>query len=133
MLGQRVQPTLWNRGAMMAVEESRLMVPALSTRRVGVSLHTYEIAKRLLDVLVAGIVLILFAPLMLVIAVAIKLDSPGPAIFVQQRVGRHGRIFSFYKFRSMRMDPDNDRAHRRFAEAYINGENPEDLAQGDAP
>ncbi|MBC7242134.1 MAG: sugar transferase [Anaerolineae bacterium] len=117
----------------MAVEQSRLVAPAFPTRRATVSLQTYEMAKRLLDVLVAGIALILFAPLMLVIAVAIKLDSPGPAIFVQQRVGRHGRIFNFYKFRSMRVDPDNDRAHRRFAEAYINGESLEDLIQRDAP
>ncbi|MGC8826136.1 MAG: sugar transferase [Anaerolineae bacterium] len=133
MLGQRVQPTLWTRGAMMAVEQSRLVAPAFPTRRAAVSLQTYEMAKRLLDVLIAGTALILFAPLMLVIAVAIKLDSPGPAIFVQQRVGRHGRIFNFYKFRSMRVDPDNDRAHRRFAEAYINGESLEDLMAGDTP
>lgn len=133
MLGQRVQPTLWNRGAMMAVEQSRLVAPAFPTRRAIISEQTYEIAKRLLDVLVAGTALIIFAPLMLVIAVAIKLDSPGPAIFVQQRVGRHGRIFNFYKFRSMRVDPDNDRAHRRFAEAYINGESLDELMQGDAP
>ena len=57
--------------------------------------------KRVLDVVLAGIGIVATAPLWLAIMVAIKLDSPGPAIFVQERVGLHGRRFRFYKFRSM--------------------------------
>jgi lipopolysaccharide/colanic/teichoic acid biosynthesis glycosyltransferase len=45
-------------------------------------------------------------------------------------VGRGGRIFDFYKFRSMRPDMENDRAHRRFAEAYIAGDNVEESSRG---
>lgn len=53
------------------------------------------------DVLIAGIGLILASPLMLLLAIAIKWDSPGPVLFFQDRVGRHGRRFKMIKFRSM--------------------------------
>lgn len=55
------------------------------------------------DVVSAGIGLLLLAPLFLVIAVAIRLDSPGPVFFRQTRVGLHGRHFRIHKFRSMRV------------------------------
>ncbi|MGZ5271924.1 MAG: sugar transferase, partial [Ramlibacter sp.] len=57
--------------------------------------------KRGTDVLGAGLLLILLAPLLLVIAASIKLGSTGPVLFVQQRVGRDGKPFRFYKFRTM--------------------------------
>lgn len=118
----------------MAVEQSRLVASVVPARQQEHSTYTYEIAKRLLDMLVAGVLLLLFAPVMALVALAIKLDSPGPAIFIQQRVGKNGRLFDFYKFRSMEVSAENDRVHRRFAEAYINGENPEELlADQDAP
>jgi lipopolysaccharide/colanic/teichoic acid biosynthesis glycosyltransferase len=58
--------------------------------------------KRGLDVVAAGLGLLLLAPLLLAIAAWIRLDSPGPALFRQARVGRHGRIFRIHKFRTMR-------------------------------
>ena len=58
-------------------------------------------AKRLLDLLAALFGLLLLAPLLLLIAAAIKLDSPGPVFFRQERVGRHGRNFRIFKFRTM--------------------------------
>ena len=61
----------------------------------------YTIAKRALDISAALPALLLFAPLMLILAVMIRLDSPGPTIFKQQRVGKNGRLFCMYKFRSM--------------------------------
>lgn len=57
--------------------------------------------KRLIDVVLAILVLVATLPIWLVIAVAIKLDSHGPSMFVQERVGLRGRSFRFYKFRSM--------------------------------
>ena len=66
--------------------------------------------KRLLDLVIASLGLSATFPIWLAIVVAIKLDSPGPAIFVQQRVGRQGRRFSFYKFRSMYVDAEARRA-----------------------
>jgi lipopolysaccharide/colanic/teichoic acid biosynthesis glycosyltransferase len=59
-------------------------------------------AKRLFDLVGASIALLLLAPLLLLVALAIRLDSPGPVLFRQQRVGRHGRLFSIHKFRTMR-------------------------------
>lgn len=58
-------------------------------------------AKRLLDVGLSGIGLLVSAPLWAVIAAAIKMDTPGPIFFGQERVGQHGRIFKVLKFRSM--------------------------------
>ncbi len=61
-------------------------------------------AKRLFDLLLAGAGLLLLAPLLLAIALAIRLDSRGPALFRQQRVGRHGALFRIHKFRTMVVD-----------------------------
>lgn len=61
----------------------------------------YLVAKRMMDVLGAAAALLLAAPVMLPVAVAIKLDSPGPVFFRQYRLGKDGRPFLFYKFRSM--------------------------------
>jgi lipopolysaccharide/colanic/teichoic acid biosynthesis glycosyltransferase len=62
-------------------------------------------AKRMLDMVLATLGLLLLAPLLLVIAAAIKLDSPGPVFYRQERVGRHGRLFRIHKFRTMRHNP----------------------------
>ncbi len=66
----------------------------------------YFIAKRIIDVIGAGVGLILLAPLFGLIAAAIKLDSPGSVFFTQTRVGKDGRHFRFYKFRSMCSDAE---------------------------
>ena len=60
--------------------------------------------KRAFDLLVSAIALVLLAPLLAAIALAIRLDSPGPALFRQQRVGRHGVPFRIHKFRTMVVD-----------------------------
>ena len=59
-------------------------------------------SKRIFDLLLAAAALLLLSPLMLAVALAIRLDSPGPVFFRQQRVGRHGVPFNIHKFRSMR-------------------------------
>ena len=69
--------------------------------------------KRALDVVVAALFLLLTLPLWVVIAVAIKLDSPGSAIFTQERVGLRGRRFRFYKFRTMTDGADRMKAQLR--------------------
>jgi len=69
--------------------------------------------KRLLDFSVAGLVLLATLPIWLVIAVAIKVDSPGRAIFMQERVGLRGRRFRFFKFRSMTDGADRMKADMR--------------------
>ncbi len=60
-------------------------------------------AKRSIDLIGAGICLIMLAPLLALVAVIIKLDSPGPVLFRQQRCGFNGRSFAIYKFRTMRV------------------------------
>jgi lipopolysaccharide/colanic/teichoic acid biosynthesis glycosyltransferase len=63
------------------------------------------LAKRCFDVLCAGLGLLLLAPLLLLIALWVRLDSPGPALFRQTRVGRFGVPFTIHKFRTMRVEP----------------------------
>jgi exopolysaccharide biosynthesis polyprenyl glycosylphosphotransferase len=61
----------------------------------------YAAAKRMADLIMSSLLLVLFSPLLFLIAFLIRLDSPGPALFVQKRVGRYGELFDMYKFRSM--------------------------------
>src|SRR5688572_473572 len=61
----------------------------------------YEVAKRCFDLLVAGTALLALLPLMLAIAASVSLTSPGPAIYRGRRIGRYGRPFDIYKFRTM--------------------------------
>ena len=62
--------------------------------------------KRVLDIIMSAILLILFSPLFLLISVIIKIDSPGPAFFIQERVGLNKRRFRLYKFRTMVKDAE---------------------------
>ena len=69
------------------------------------------IVKRLIDILLSASALIVLSPLMLIIMIAIRLTSPGKAIFRQERVGRGGKPFRIYKFRSMRADAEEKIGH----------------------
>lgn len=60
--------------------------------------------KRVLDVVVAAVALFCFSPAMLLLALAVKLDSPGPALFKQRRLGQGGQLFTVAKLRTMRVD-----------------------------
>ena len=64
------------------------------------------LSKRAIDIVVSGLALILLSPLLLILAIAVRLSSRGPIIFCQQRAGAGGRPFSFYKFRSMYIDAE---------------------------
>jgi lipopolysaccharide/colanic/teichoic acid biosynthesis glycosyltransferase len=64
-------------------------------------------AKRLLDALASGVGLLLLSPLLLALALWIKLDSPGPVFFRQERVGQGGRVFRIHKFRTMVTDAES--------------------------
>lgn len=65
-----------------------------------------RILKRVLDVIISSVMLILVAPLMAVVAILIRLESRGPVIFKQERVGEGGKLFDIYKFRSMTTDAE---------------------------
>ena len=64
--------------------------------------------KRIIDFFTAFICLIIFSPLMLACYIAVKREDGGPAIFKQERIGRFGRPFYIYKFRSMKIDAEKD-------------------------
>ena len=81
----------------------------------------YLRVKKILDFVIALVALIALSPLMAVIALLVKLSSPGPVLFKQQRVGLHRRVFTIYKFRTMRLDAPSDEATNQLkhAERYI--------------
>jgi lipopolysaccharide/colanic/teichoic acid biosynthesis glycosyltransferase len=81
--------------------------------RVGRYSRRGERVKDLLDRVLAAIGLVLVSPVLLAVAIAVRLDSPGPAFFRQTRIGRNGRPFRFWKFRGMFVD-----ARERFPELY---------------
>jgi len=94
-----VQPTLvWRRGEPLV----ELTAPSLKGRQL--------IVKRALDVACAMVGMVVLSPVFALLAIAVKLDSPGPAFFGHARVGLGGRVFRCYKFRSMRVGADAERA-----------------------
>jgi lipopolysaccharide/colanic/teichoic acid biosynthesis glycosyltransferase len=93
--------------------------------------NPYFTCKRCLDVFLAGLLLILLLPLLVLIAVLIKLDSPGPVIFTQERVGAKRqwlgrqaiwiiRNFTMYKFRSMVQNADTS-VHEAYIRDFVEG------------
>ena len=90
-----IEPTVVWRTGHPFIE---LRAPALRGRQL--------MLKRVLDIVVSGSALLAAAPIMAAIALAVKLDSPGRAVFGQRRLGRHGRAFKCYKFRSMYTDAE---------------------------
>lgn len=80
--------------------------------------------RRLFDIAFAGALILLLSPLLIAVAVAVRLDSRGPALFRQRRVGLEEREFTLFKFRSMRLDAD-PRGHREYVTALINGSDEE--------
>jgi lipopolysaccharide/colanic/teichoic acid biosynthesis glycosyltransferase len=92
----------------------------------------YFVAKRVMDLAIVALSMVFLLPLMAFIALLIKWDSPGPAIFRQERVTARGACatarwyweetpFTIYKFRTMRTDAKST-IHRQFIEAYIAGD-----------
>ena len=81
----------------------------------------YEnVGKRVLDVVGATLALALLWPVLLTIAVLIRLDSKGPAFFMQKRIGKNGQPFAIYKFRTMTHNLDQN-SHKKFMQAYVKG------------
>src|SRR5690554_3080476 len=61
----------------------------------------YKYIKRLLDIMISFLGLLITMPILILVAILIKLDSKGPIIFKQDRIGKNGKVFKMYKFRSM--------------------------------
>lgn len=94
----------------------------------------YNMIKRLMDIAAASIGLVVLSPLLLLVALAVRLDSPGPVIYVQKRAGKrvinilHGKPvlvstnFDLYKFRTMHHRPkDNETIHKQWINDWVNG------------
>jgi Undecaprenyl-phosphate glucose phosphotransferase len=80
-------------------------IPLISVREASLS-GADRIVKRTFDLALAAAALLVLAPLLLVLAIGVKLSSPGPVFYRQERVGRDGRIFAMLKFRTMRPDAE---------------------------
>ncbi|MGB6826962.1 MAG: sugar transferase [Terracidiphilus sp.] len=82
--------------------------------------RTTQSLKRAIDIIGSALLIILLLPLLALIAIAVKATSKGPILFKQQRVGQHGRYFTFLKFRSMR-DRNDHSVHREYVKQMIAG------------
>ncbi|MBN1994892.1 MAG: undecaprenyl-phosphate glucose phosphotransferase [Anaerolineae bacterium] len=95
-------------------------VPMIGIKEVGIS-GLSQFLKRMIDMVFSALVLVISAPLMALIALMIKMDSPGPVFFSQERVGKMGQRFTLYKFRSM---VENAEEQRQALEALNEADGP---------
>jgi exopolysaccharide biosynthesis polyprenyl glycosylphosphotransferase len=96
----RIVPDLFQMTISRMHVEDVAGVPMIGVKEVSIS-GLNQVVKRSIDLFFSGLVVVLAAPLMALIALMIKLESPGSVLFQQERVGRNGRRFTVYKFRSM--------------------------------
>lgn len=79
----------------------------------------YRYMKRIMDIIISMILLLLLTPLFIVIAVVIKLDSPGPIIFSHYRVGKNRKLFKLYKFRTMYVEAPESLSTNKFKDVDV--------------
>lgn len=96
----RVVPDLLQLSLSRVYMDQVAGIPLLGVREATITGWNLAL-KRAMDIVISGLGLLLLSPLILLIALAIRLDSPGPVFFKQKRVGRGGKLFTIYKFRSM--------------------------------
>lgn len=108
----KIVPDLFQMSLSHMMVDDLSGVPLISVREITFR-RGEKIIKRAMDVLGAVVGLVLLSPLMLLIAIAIKLDSPGPVLFKQVRVGKNGKEFVMYKFRSMREGAEEEQERLR--------------------
>ena len=103
----------------MALDEpfNIFLYPDLTKKSIGREIPLG--VKKVIDLVGSATALLFFAPLFIVIALAVKLTSPGPVFFKQERVGLNGKIFPFLKFRSMKTNCDS-KEHQDYIKKYIN-------------
>jgi exopolysaccharide biosynthesis polyprenyl glycosylphosphotransferase len=105
----RVVPDFFDLVFLRSVVEDFGGMPLVTLREPALD-PLQRLVKRAFDLALAGLALLLTLPLMGIIALLIKLDSPGPVIFGQPRVGENGRLFKMYKFRTMVQDAETKQA-----------------------
>ena len=109
----------------LTAAEWRAVRDAVGRDRPALGLYG-RFAKRGVDVAGAGAALLLLAPVMAALGAAIRLDSPGPALFRQTRIGRGGHPFTVYKFRTMTVQPDGELLLFRAADGAYRHKIPDD-------
>ncbi len=111
-------------------------VSLLHVQNLGLYATWPQILKRAMDIAASFTALMLLSPIMILFAILIKLDSPGPIFFVQERVGLNGRIFRMFKFRSMRSDADskaNVEKHKAYVQQLIQGDKEHEVDEDGNP
>jgi exopolysaccharide biosynthesis polyprenyl glycosylphosphotransferase len=127
----RIAPSLFNCLPSKTEIDQIGAMPMISLFRSPLS-GLARVTKRTFDLILTILALTILAPVWLVIALLIKLDSRGPVFYKQERVGMDGRVFLFYKFRSMRVGSD-DAVHREFQRQYISGRPETNLGDEERP
>jgi len=110
-------PESWDKDSLDQVPDIKLY-PDLSRKVSNKRLPT--IVKRTIDIVGGGLILLVLAPVLAAIALAIKLASEGPVIFEQERIGQFGKSFKFLKFRTMHTNND-PKIHRDYVQSFIAG------------
>ena len=99
---QTIEDVIVDRNRGVKQKEKKSVSPHTFTEEMGAGAsRRYALSKRLLDIFLSSIFLVLLSPVFILLALIIRLSSNGPALFVQRRVGRGGKLFWMYKFRSM--------------------------------
>jgi exopolysaccharide biosynthesis polyprenyl glycosylphosphotransferase len=127
----RIAPTLLNCLPSKTEIDQVGSLPMVTLFRSPLS-NSARLAKRGSDLIVTSLALLILSPVWLLIALLIKLDSRGPVFYKQERVGMDGRVFLFYKFRTMQAGTD-DAAHREFQKRYISGQPDSNLGDDQRP
>ena len=127
----RIAPTLLNCLPSKTEIDQVGSLPMVTLFRSPLS-SAARLAKRLSDLIIASLALTILAPLWLLIALLIKLDSRGSVFYKQERVGMDGRVFLFYKFRTMKAGTD-DTQHREYQRIYIKGQPDSNLGDAERP
>src|SRR6266404_3832688 len=127
----RIAPTLLNCLPSKTEIDQVGSLPMVTLFRSPLS-SAARVTKRASDLIIASLAIAIFSPLWLLVALLVKLDSVGPVFYRQERVGMDGRVFLFYKFRTMRAGTD-DAIHREFQRRYIGGQPDTNLGDDQRP
>lgn len=127
----RIAPSLFNCLPRKTEIDQIGALPMIRLFREPLS-NAARLTKRAFDIITSLLALAIFAPFWLFVALLIKLDSRGPVFYKQERVGMDGRLFLFYKFRTMTTGAD-DAVHREYLKQYIAGESETNLGDEEKP
>ena len=116
IVNDRPRPTAASPAPMLGADAAEQFNAPLADTQIPCKPVTYAFAKRAFDLVLATTMLVISSPIMLAAAIAVRLDSRGPIIFRQTRVGRGGRQFTCYKFRSMCADAE----HKKHTLQHLN-------------